>query len=161
MEYGRSRKLYDRPEFLSPQEIQNSEKTEKSDLENKVPLSRGRGLTNVLQERLASIPGKKTKKANCRVNGSFIAGICHNQNPGHPAVEVNEETLRAKERVFFRALMESGFRQISDSGKCCVARTRGCYKWKIALRASTSYEAIIVLDESQVRLHLNFFCQIL
>ena len=151
MEYGKSRKLYDRPEFLTPAEATNS--TQKSDLENKVALPRGRGLTNVLNEKLISVPSRKSRAKNFRINGSFIAGIWQKvTSTAQPTLEVNEEVLLAKEQLYFRALAECGFREITESGTSCVARTRGCYKWKIAMRASTSYEVVLVLDENQVRL---------
>ncbi len=124
------RTLYERPEFL-----------EKSEIKNEAALTSRKGPMNILKERPDPVPGKTNRKKRSRVKGSFIAEIGREI----PTLEqVTEEVFRAKERSFVRALEESGFRETAETGNS------GSYKWKIAMRASTSYKVVLVLDENQV-----------
>ena len=51
---------------------------------------------------------------------------------------------------FSKALEMSGFQSVESVGQCKVIKAADIYSWKLAFKASTSFEVVLALDKNQV-----------
>ena len=145
LESGQSRKMYDRDEFQATDD--NKKNPEVDESKERVALGPARP-SSVLGEKLFSAPEKKKKTKSSKISGSFMPGVC--EISGQTKVNLNEDLIVAREKLFCAVLKESGFEMVTDVANECCARTRSVFGWKISIKASASYEITLELDKDQV-----------
>jgi hypothetical protein len=145
VECSRARKDYDldRSIFSLP-EPKTSEEAENIQVE----LPPRVGMSNILAEKLAREPRKKKdKQRSYRVTSCFIPGIAL---AAPKEITRSQHFLSAKERVFVRALEQTGFQLIPVFSASSNARVRDTYTWKLSIMASSAFEVVLVLDGNMV-----------
>ena len=146
MESGRSRKFHERTEWQSAPDDET--KPGDDDVKVELPPVKPRP-SSLLEMNRQPIPDKKKQKRRAfRVTSGFVPGIALTASKEESRAE---NFWAAKEQVFVRALEESGFRRVETfDADARSARLRDTFKWKISVKASTSYETVVVLDSEQV-----------
>ena len=147
---SRSRKFHNRGEFSAPVPAAAAAAAQQNNLQM-VPLRSQSNSANAFMRKTVNIPRKKNKNKSSKVSASFIPGILLAEPP--KGEHNSDDLLAVKEKIFFQALEKSGFRQIPDFSASSIGRTRRQYKWKISIKATTSFEVVVELDENQVNSH--------